>query len=75
MASASIRLRIPFSDMPSALLVHLMDECSARDLKRLYETLLDELLHRDAERDAEREALIEPIEPIVDPELDALMPF
>ena len=71
MASASIRLRIPFSDMPSALLVHLMDECSARDLKRLYEALSDELLHRDAEQ----EEPIGPIEPIVDPELDALMPF
>lgn len=65
MASASIRLRIPFSDMPSGLLVHLMDECSARDLKRLHGALSDELLNRDAEQ----------AEPIVEPELDALMPF
>lgn len=57
--------RLHFAASSDGLLYWLSEECSGRGLRRLGE-LLDDLL---TERQAEQ------LEPILDPELEALLPF
>jgi hypothetical protein len=57
--------RLHFAASSDGLLYWLSEECSIRGLRRLGELLDDLLIERQAEQPA----------PVLDPELEALLPF